>query len=147
MSSMKKYIILLLAITTLFACKKSKSDDETCEYVCVAHHYKLNFRLVDKTTGAELVFGANPRYNAADIKLFIDAAGTHPIPLNTNTTVKSFETFMGKQTMYLKAGATTYKLDATYRFYDCCASIAETLKIDGVSICTHCDEIINVPVN
>lgn len=144
---MKKYIIFLLAITSLFACKKSKSDDQGCDYVCVMHHYQFNFRLVDKTTGADLVFGNNPRYNAADIKLFFDAAGTYPINVMANTTTKSFETIFGKQTMYLKVGATSYKLDATYRFYDCCASVVETLKTDGVSVCTHCNEIIEIPVN
>jgi hypothetical protein len=144
---MKKFIILLLAVTSLFACKKSKSDDQGCDVMCVMHHYMFNFRLVDKTTGADLVFGSNPRYNTSDVKLFFDAAGVHPVPVTDDATAKAFKTFMGREVMYLKVGATTYKLDATYRGLDCCSSIVETLKIDAVSVCTHCNDIINIPVN
>lgn len=148
MINMKKYIILLLAVTSLFACKKSNGDDEqACEYVCIVHHYNFDFRLVDKNTGADLVFGANPRYSTADIKLFYDAAGAYPINIAANTSARAFGTFLGTQTMYLKVGTTTYKLDATYRGLDCCSSIVETLKIDGVNVCTHCSAIIEIPVN
>lgn len=149
MINMKKYILLLLLVTMAFSCKKSKDNDDTneCLINCFIHVSQFNYRLVDKTTGADLVFGANPRYTPGDVQLFFDAAGTAPIHLMTDTTAKAFKTLFGKATMYLKVGGITYKVDVTWRELDCCTSIVETLKIDGVSVCVHCNEIIEIPVN
>lgn len=146
---MKKYILLLLAITIAFSCKKSKDNNEDdCNINCFIYQTQFNFRLVDKVTGQDLVFGANPRYTTSDVQVFFDAAGTTPMSgMQADTATRSFRTIFAKTSMYLKVGGATYKLDAAFRENGCCSSIVETLKVDGVSLCSHCNEVIEIPVN
>jgi hypothetical protein len=146
---MKKYILLLLVVTLAFSCKKSKGDSEDdCNINCFIYQTQFNFRLVDKVTGQDLVFGANPRYTTSDVQVFFDAAGTLPMNgMQADAATKSFRTTFAKTTMYLKVVGTTYKLDVTFRENGCCSSIVETLKVDGVSLCSHCNEVIGIPDN
>jgi hypothetical protein len=148
-------IFIILAIATLsFSCKKTTRNncadtEANCKTVlCFTHNYYFDFRVVDKVTGADLVFGTNPRYAAGDIRLFYDAAATMPIQLVVDNSAKTFRTLFAREKMYLVvAGTATYKLDAAFRLVDCCSSRVRQLEIEGLTVCACCSDIIPVAIN
>lgn len=154
---MKKYLFLLMAVAMAFSsCKKSKDKNngpcgdplpECGDMMCLVYWYDFDFRIVDKATGADLVFGANPRYTVNDIKLFYDAAGTHPIQLAVDTPGKKFYTKTANEQMYLIINSQVYDIDIVFKGVTCCSAQVRDLKIDNQVICTCCTDVIGVPVN
>ncbi len=152
---MKKILVYSLVISLLFTgCKKSKNTACTepsldCTGVsCLLTNYNFNFRVVDKATGADLVFGTNPRYNTADIKLYSDKALTQPIPISIDNAQKLFTTSFAREKMFLAiAGTTTYDLSADFKQIDCCTFTIKNLTENGQQVCTCCGDAIEVKID
>jgi len=82
------------------------------------------------------------------VALYADQAHTQPIVVTANSGQKLFETNLATTEMYLViAGTTSYKITATYKAIDCCASRVKNLSVDGLSLCTCCADGIEIPVN
>jgi hypothetical protein len=125
------------------SCRKAKTcegPNMDCKNVlCIAYWYYFDFRLIDKISGEDLVFSANPRYSNNDIKLFADAARTVPIQYTIDYAGKVLHTMTAKEEMYLEIkGTDVYKLTASFRPKDCCASTVKDLWLDGQVICSCC---------
>jgi hypothetical protein len=151
---MKKIIIISLLAIISFSCKKKTDNncadaDLDCSAInCFLITYDLKFRVTDKITGADLVFGTNPRYTTGDIKLYYDAAAIHPINLQIDANAKLFSTVMARNEMWLVIkGGTPYKLNASFRVVGCCSQVLRSLNINGQSLCTCCGDSVNIPVN
>jgi len=149
---MKKVLAAAVIILISFACHKSKNcegPDLDCSSIrCIAHWYYFDFKLVDKTTGVDIVFGSNPKYTTSDIKLFFDAARTNAIALTADNANKKFSTMTAKSEMYLEIkGTDVYKLTAEFRDNDCCSSSIKVLWQDGAMICSCCNDVIPIGVN
>ena len=144
--------ISAIFIVLIFSCnKQSKNCEEPnldCSSIrCIAHWYHFSFRLLDKATGADLVFGANPRYTAADIKLYYDVGRINPIGLQVDYSTKTISTMTAKDEMYLEIkGIDVYKLTAEFISKDCCNSRVRTLWQDGQMVCSCCQEAITLSI-
>jgi hypothetical protein len=151
---MKKYLIGLVALIIVLGCKKTKNSncddrDLMCGDInCLVMNYTFDFRIIDKASGADLVFGSNPRYTAADIKLYQDAAATIPINLVVDQSRSLFHTMAGRNTMYLRIGrGIVLKLDADYKAVACCENRVKNLKVQGQDVCTCCADVIAISDN
>ena len=151
-----KYIFLSAIISVFLlspSCKKSKTancsepDLDCSSVLCIAHWNYFEFKLTDKKSGTDLVFGSNPRYTTADIKLFLDASRTMPVNINADMTNKKFTCMSARNEMYLEIkGTSVYKLNAGFKAVDCCSDRVKSLQINGTVICDCCPDIVNVPV-
>lgn len=153
---MRIVLVMMVFAAVGFSCKKSKTNND-CDrlapdcslFECIAHWDNFNFKLIDKTTGQDLVFGPNPRYTVSDVKIYFDAARVHPMQyLRADSANKKFNVMTGRKEMYLEVkGTDVYKLTAEFRFESCCTSIVKNLWQDGSPICTCCADVIQLPVN
>lgn len=150
---MKKILIILITSCLGLACKKNNSGGcpepaLNCTGInCLLYNYIFDFRITDKNTGTDLVFGSNPRYTTSDVKLYNDAAQSSEIPLTIDNTAGVFKTQLAAQEMYLVvAGTDIYKLDATFKAVDCCSSKIKDLTMGTTNICTCCGDVIAIPV-
>ena len=145
---MRSALILLAFVSLTFSCKKSKSQcdgpDLDCSSIrCIAHWDNFTFRLIDKTTGADLVFGANPKYTANDIKLYADVGRTFPIQFQLDNNTRTILVMSARQEMYLEIkGTDVYKLVVEFRTETCCSSRVKTLWQDGQMVCSCCSDTI-----
>ena len=146
--------VVAVLIITFFSCNKTKSEncdgpELDCSAIrCLMHDLNFDFRLTDKSTGADLVFGTNPRYTDADIKLYSDIARMAPLTLFFDTSKKMIQTVNASNEMYLVIKNTdVYKLAAEFRSESCCSSRVKTLSVDARSICTCCSDAISFSVN
>ena len=151
---MKKLFGIFIFALLFVACKKSNNascpdTDEDCSGVaCLIHNYYFYFRLIDKTSGEDLVFGSHPRYTAADVSLFSDADRNFPIPIIEDAGHQYFKVSVAQPEMYLViAGSGVYKLNVDFKLVDCCTSRVKNLSIDGRTICTCCSNAIELPVD
>lgn len=149
-----RFVIVAVLIISFFSCNKTKSEncdgpELDCSAIrCLLHAFNFDFRLTDKSTGADLVFGTNPRYTDADIRLYADVARSVTIPLIFDNTKKLIQSTFSKEEMYLVIKNTdVYKLTAEFRAETCCSSRVKTLAVDGQSICTCCSDVISFSVN
>jgi hypothetical protein len=116
--------------------------------VCIAHWDYFDFKLTDKASGQDLVFGSNPRYTESDIKLFYDAARKIQITITADTENKKFRCMNARSEMYLEIkGTAVYKLNAGFKAVDCCANRVKSLRVNNILVCDCCADIINVPVD
>lgn len=151
-TNMKKAFVPLIFVSLLFwGCKKNKNNtcpepNLDCTGVsCLLTNYNFNFRVVDKITGTDLVFGPSPRYNTSDIKLYKDKTLTQPLSLSIDNTQKLFKTSFASQKMFLViAGATTYDLSADFKQVDCCTYTIKNLTENGQEVCTCCGDAIQI---
>lgn len=149
-----KKILFLLSISVLAVCCKKSNNTQCgepeldCTYIrCLLYNYYFDFRLVDKTTGADLVFRESPRYTVNDIVLYADAGKTQTVPLTIDNGQQIFSTNQATEVMYLEiAGNKTYKINVDFRSLDCCAVRVKNLTVNGQPICTCCTDQIEVPV-
>jgi hypothetical protein len=146
-------VVIAVFVSTLlfFSCRKAKNCEEPkldCSGIrCFAFWSYFDFRLVDRSTGGDLVFGANPRYTINDIKLFADAARTIPLPLTADNTKKILLTNTAEEEMYLEIkGTDVYKLTAAFKTNDCCSTRVKVLWQDGMMLCSCCTDAISLPV-
>src|SRR5688572_9541233 len=142
---------LLLVLLLSVSCHKSKNCEEPnldCSTVrCFAFWYYFDFRVVDKNTGTDLVFGTNSRYTINDIKLFSDAALSVPISLTVDNTKQIFQTDVAASEMWLQINGTdVYKLNANFMTVTCCSQRVKILMSDDRVVCSCCSEAIAVPV-
>jgi len=154
-----KYIFLTAIISVLLsssACKKSKTSncselDLNCSAVlcpAIADWRNFDFKLIDKVSGKDLVFGSNPRYIPSDIKLFFDAALTSQINITIDMANKKFSCMTAKNEMYLEMkGTAVYKLNAGFKAESCCNARVKSLQVNNIVVCDCCANIINVPVD
>jgi len=153
----KQIMRLIIAFVVLFAfasCKKSGNsncqDGPGCgaNIECVAFWSYFEFRLTDKNTGQDLVFGNNPRYQISDIKIYFDAARTYPMNnLRADNAAGKFTLMTARPEMYLEIkGSDVYKLTAEFRGYGCCANRVKNLWQDDQMVCTCCDSVIPLAV-
>lgn len=149
---MRILFFILLFSSSFLSCEK----EETCKDLnldcsnisCFAFWSYFEFKLVDKTTGSDLIFGTNPRYSFNDIKLFADAAKTIPLNLTKDDSKNWLQTMTARAEMFLEIkGTETYKLSAEFSANDCCSNHVKSLVIDGFVICTCCTEVIPIPVS
>ncbi len=153
--------ILTLIFTLLFySCEKSATEETTltsqsckepeldCTNIkCFAYYTYFDFRLVDKTTGADLVFGSDPRYSASDIQLFADPALTSRIALTADNAQKLFRVQFAQSEMYLVVKSTQlYKMNAEFRAIDCCSGRVKTLSVNSQAVCTCCGDAIQIGI-
>lgn len=149
---MKKTPVFLLIVSLLFlGCKKNKNTacpepSLDCTGVsCLLTNYNFNFRLVDKTTGADLVFGSSPRYAISDIQLYSDKTYSQSIPLSADNTQKLFKTGFAMEKMFLViAGTTAYTLSADFKPVTCCSLTVKNLDVNGQEVCTCCGDAIEI---
>lgn len=138
--------ILFVAISIIMffsSCRKTKTcegPDLDCKTVlCFAYWNYFDFRLIDKISGEDLVFSANPRYSNNEIKLFADVARSVPIQYTIDNNGKFFHVMNAKQEMYLEIkGTDVYELTASFKPIECCASTINDLWLDGQMICSCC---------
>ena len=147
---MRSAMILLVLVFLGFSCKKSKNQcnepDLDCSSIrCIAHWNNFSFKLMDKTTGADLVFGTNPRYTSSDIKLYYDVGRVYPLTLQIDHTSKTISTMTAKPEMFLEIkGTDIYKLTAEFREETCCSDRVTTLRQDGQMVCSCCPDAISL---
>jgi hypothetical protein len=152
---MRNLFIVCSLILLSTSCNKSDKTTQCPEptldcasVTCLLRTSIFEFRLVDKASGADLVFGSSPRYTSANIKLYSDAAHTVELPIVIDASAKMIRTVKATSTMYLViSGAKTYKLDADFKNVDCCTTRVKNLTEDGVRRCTCCGDIIDLPVD
>jgi len=153
-----KYIFLSAIISVFVlssSCKKSKTETGSCSepqldcstILCIAHWNNFDFKLSDKASGTDLVFGSNPRYTTSEVKLFANAARTIEIGITADMANKKFQCMTAINEMYLEVKGTVYNLTATFRKIDCCVSRVKSISIKGTLICDCCPNIVNVPVD
>ena len=149
---MRIVLILLAFVSLVFSCNKSRNQcveaDLDCSTIrCIAHWDNFTFRLMDKTTGTDLVFGANPKYTANDIKLYSDVGRAFSIHFDLDYNSRTILVMSARQEMYLEIkGADIYKLTAQFREESCCNSRVRTLWRDGQMICSCCPDAISLSV-
>jgi len=149
---MRIVLILLVFVSLVFSCKKSKDQcDEPnldCSTIrCIAHWDNFDFRLMDKATGIDLVFGTNPKYTANDIKLYADVGRTLLIQFQLDNNSKTILVKTAKQEMYLEIkGTDVYKLTTEFRAETCCSGRVKTLWQDGQMVCTCCSDAISLSI-
>ena len=147
---MRTTLILVLFVALGVSCKKSNncggSTRDCSGIMCIAFWSYFEFKLTDKTTGADLVFGPNPKYTTSDIKLYSDAARTFSLRIlidNSNT----FLVMTAKEEMYLEIkGTDIYKLTAEFRGESCCSNRVKTLWQDGQMVCSCCGDAISLSI-
>ena len=147
-----RFIFVICALMAFASCKKpanSPCQEGKCDsnIECVAFWYRFEFRLIDKSTGEDLVFGNNPRYNINDIKLFLDAARIYPMYLFADSSAKKMLVMAARPQMYLQIkGTDVYQLTAEFRGESCCSARVKNLWQDGEMVCTCCNDIIPLAV-
>ena len=147
-----KKLILILSVSFLFlTCNKKSVCDEPnldCSSIrCIAHFDYFEFRLMDKTTGKDLVFSNDPKYDISEIKLFADVNRTIPLTLTADINKSSLISSDAKTLMYLEIkGTDVYRMDATFGKKDCCSDQVKTLRMNDQSVCTCCDPVISLKI-
>ena len=153
-----KYVFLTAIISVFIlssSCKKSKTETGPCSepkldcslILCIAGWNNFDFKLTDKTSGADLVFGSSPRYTTSEIKLFADAARTVEIGITADMANKKFQCMTARNEIYLEVKGTVYTLNATFRKIDCCVSRVKSISVKGTLVCDCCPDIVNVPMD
>ncbi len=143
---MRIVLIMLVLIAVCSSCKKSKDAGSGCANLGCSYSEIFAFRLVDKTTGADVMFGSNPPYTPNDIKLFYDAGRTTPLQFFADSTGKFIITHIEKD-MYLEIkGTDIYKLSVTGLSVTCCGKIIKEMWQDEKLLCSSCAYVISVPI-
>jgi hypothetical protein len=146
-------VVIAVFVSTLlfFSCRKANNCEEPkldCSGIrCIAFWSYFDFKLIDKSTGEDLVFGASPRYTLNDIKLFGDAARTIPLSIIVDNTKKILQTNIAKEEMYLEIkGTDVYKLTAAFKTNDCCSNRVKVLWLEGMMVCSCCTDAVSLGV-
>jgi len=149
---MRIVLILLAFVSLVYSCNKSRNQcveaDLDCSTIrCIAQWDNFDFRLIEKATGTDLVFGANPKYTANDIKLYFDVGRTIPIQYQLDNNSKTIKVMTAKHEMYLEIkGTDVYKLTTEFRAETCCSSRVKTLWQDGQMVCSCCSDAISLSI-
>lgn len=135
------FLIILASLSLFVSCKKKSEQSYQCKtdlicpaVVCVAYWSNLHFTIVDKATGRDLLFGANPTLTAADIKLYKKQNSPYTeVPVLVDNNKKRLFTLQASDTMALqiKNEALQYLLVKKFCADECCARTAVEVKHEG----------------
>lgn len=138
---MKIKILLSVAIIVLFfSCKKNKDAGYKCsmsvfcgDVYCITSYNNFNFRLVDKNTGNNLLFGATPILNTNDVKLYTNNNTQFQINKYADTLSQSLQVMYASEMMSLQIKNEPLKQISIKTFcdYACCSKIAVEIIYDG----------------
>jgi hypothetical protein len=137
-----KHLLIICSLLSLFvSCKKKAEESYQCKtdlvcpaVVCVAYWSNLHFTVVDKTTGADLLFGANATLTAADIKLYRKQNSPYTeVPVLVDNDKKRLYTLQAADTMALqiKNGSLQFLLVKKFCADECCARTAVEVRQEG----------------
>lgn len=148
-----KHLLIIISVLSLFvSCTKKSEQGYQCKndlvcpaVVCVAYWSNLHFTIVDKATGADLLFGANPTLTAADIKLYRKQNSPYTeVPLLVDNNKKRLFTLQANDTMALqiKNEALQYLLVKKFCADECCARTAVEVRHEGKLLIANDEKII-----
>ncbi len=137
-------IVFSLSVFCLlfFSCEKQPENRYDCgpssasvcpDILCIAYWSYFNFSIVDKTTGADLVFGSNPTLSPADIKLFVKTNSPYrQINLIADSSTNTMFAMTAADTMaiQIKSEPLQYIVVKTY-CGACCSRSAVELVYEG----------------
>lgn len=100
---------------------------------CVAFHSNFSVRLVDKSTGNNLLFGVNPLLTSSDIKFYYNAATQFPINKHIDTINETVNLLAAKEIMGLQLKSDPVKQINIKTFCEdgCCSRTAVEIMYDG----------------
>ncbi len=136
-----KNILAAAIIGLLFSCKKSESVITTkckmsviCgDIQCITSTTNINFRLVDKNTGNNLLFGVNPVLTINDVKLYSNSTTQFQINKYADTLSQSLQVMYASEMMNLQVKNEPLKQISIKTFcdYGCCSRTAVEIMYDG----------------
>lgn len=137
-----KHLLIILAFISLFiSCTKKSEQGYQCKtdlvcpaVVCVAYWSNLHFTIVDKATGADLLFGTNATLTAADIKLYRKQNSPYTeVPVIVDNNKKRLYTLQATDTMALqiKNGSLQFLVVKKFCADECCARTAVEVRQEG----------------
>lgn len=99
----------------------------------MAFHSNFSLRLVDKNTGNNLLFGANPLLTSGDIKFYYNAATQFPINMYVDTVNECVKLSAAKEIMGLQLKNDPVKSINIKTFCEdgCCSRTAVEITYDG----------------
>lgn len=101
---------------------------------CIAFWSYLNFSIVDKTTGEDLVFGTNATLTPADVKLFVKSNSPYrQITTIADSSAKILRTMGAADTMSIQIKNEPLQYIVIKRFCsnECCSRTAVELVYEG----------------
>lgn len=139
---MNRILFPLLAFYLLFAsCEKQEENRYDCgptpicaDMLCIAFWSNLNFSIVDKTTGQDLIFGANPTLTPADVKLFVKSNSPYrQITTFADSSASIMRTMTASDTMAIQIKSEPLQYIVVKRFCsnECCSRTAVELVYEG----------------
>jgi hypothetical protein len=139
---MNRILFPLLAFCLLFfSCEKQEENRYDCgptpmcaDIRCVAFWSNLNFSVVDKTTGKDLIFGSNPTLTPADVKLFVKSNSPYrQVPTFADSSSGIMRTMTASDTMaiQIKNEPLQYIVVKTFCRNECCSRTAVELVHEG----------------
>jgi hypothetical protein len=150
--------LLLGSLAGFTACKKKHkpSLDEECKGIsCFIYYRNLAFRLVNRETGDDLLFGPHASIPPDSVELFADEQLHNRLFKRVVTDTAAGNTYLLNplipEVAYLRiarpgAAVTVDKLQMDFIGVDCCSARVKTLSLNGQPVCTSCANIINIPI-
>ncbi len=148
----KRFFLVVIIAGVLFSSCKKKINScgeltTNCSDIqCLLFNSVFVFRITDKLTGEELLFGPTARYSITDIKLYTNSTQTFVVPLAIDSTNKKLICNVASEQMYLWVKNKMYTLQASYKSNGCCSRTVKDLSIDNKELCVCCNDVINLPV-
>ncbi len=148
-----KHLLIILAFISLFiSCTKRSEQGYQCKtdlvcpaVVCVAYWSNLHFTIVDKATGADLLFGTNATLTAADIKLYRKQNSPYTeVPVIVDNNKKRLYTLQAADTMALqiKNGSLQFLVVKKFCADECCARTAVEVRQEGKLLIANEEKMI-----
>lgn len=155
---MRKIIVPISLFILLTSCKKNVENNDcgsspsSCGYCDFGETDYFSFTLVDKTTGADLIFGSNPTIAFSEIRLYHNTTPlSYQVPFeidNTNKLLKSYRSssFTSRDTMWLKIQGDVEKriVVKTYCSKACCSSTITEISYDGETYFAGSNDLIKI---
>lgn len=114
---------------------------------CIAYWSYLNFSIVDKTTGKDLIFGTNPTLTPADVKLFVKSNSPYSqVRTLADSSSNTLLTLTAGDTMAIqvKDEPLQYILIKTFCGSDCCSRTAVELVYEGQLLVADKNKVFRV---
>lgn len=148
-----KHLLIIISVLSLFvSCTKKSEQGYQCKtdlicpaIVCVAYWSNMHFTIVDKATGADLLFGANLTLTAADIKLYKKQNSPYTeVPLLVDNNKKRLYTLQAADTMALqiKNGSLQFLVVKKFCADECCARTALEVRHEGKLLIANEEKMI-----
>lgn len=114
---------------------------------CVAFWSNLNFSIVDKTTGKDLIFGTNPTLTPADVKLFVKSNSPYrQITSFVDSSTNIMRTLTASDTMaiQIKNEPLQYIVVKTFCNNECCSRSAVELVYEGQLLIAEKNKVFRI---